>query len=233
MVDSVYASTEPAAKPDKSASPPYQRLRDWFLRRAWYVHPGAHLRLTTTPSETYKVLEIAAKPSVKRLHLRNVFTQGRRYFIMPRDGGGFRMMTTNKIPWYPSRTSASAVLTGDFEKIDDTTSRLTMKSRIRTFYMLQSLFMPSFMASMLIFMRWHLVLIAASIVTLYSLSWMAHRYNAALEAYEMIFFIEKALEDHIPEPPPVLNAPAMSGAVIIENGFAAERDKFVDEMQDD
>lgn len=233
MVDRDYATTAHVNESnEKPAASRFQRLRHGLLRRAWYVHPGAHLRVTISPSQTYKALEISAKPSVKHLQLRNVFVRGRRYFIFPR-GGGFRMITTHKVPWFPRRTTASAVLFGDFEKIDDATTRLKMTSRIKIVYLLRSFLWPTFMTSMLVFMTWPVVIIALCIAALYGLSWVAHRYNAALEAYEMVFFIEKALEDFIPDPPSILPAQTTSADVIVESDFAQEWDKFVDEMQDD
>jgi hypothetical protein len=234
MVDTGYATTahidETFAEPTASR---WQRLRQALLKRVWYVHPGAYLRVKLSPSQIFKILEIAAKPSVERLHLRDVFSRGRRYFIYAEKGGSFRMVTTNKIPWYPRRTSASAILNGDFEPIDDTSTRLKLHSRIQIFYLLQSFVMPTFMASMLVFMPWRVAIIVLCIGALYGLSWLAHRYNAALEAYEMVFFIEKALEDFIPAPPPVLASESTVADVVIENGFAAAWDKFVNEMQDE
>lgn len=226
---SIYDETTEEAKIKRR-----QKLWHWFLNRAWYVHPGAHLRLNISASETYRVLATAAKPSVKRLDLRAVFQRGRRYFIFPTAGGGFRMFTTHKIPWYPRRrTSASAVLYGDFERVDDTVTRLKIRSRIRTNYFLQIFLWPTFMASMLVFMAWPIAVIVFCIGALYWLSWLGHRYNAALEAYEMMFFIEKVLEDFASEPALRLPAATMTGDVVLENDFAEEWDKFVDEMQDE
>jgi hypothetical protein len=235
MVDTGYtAAAQTYETIEEPTSSRWQHLRHLLLKRVWYVHPGAYLRLKLSPSQTFKILEIAAKPSVERLHLRDVFSQGRRYFIYAKKGGSFRMVTTNKIPWYPRRrTSVSAVLNGDFEAIDETTTRLKLHSRIQIFYLLQSLFMPTFMTSMLVFMAWHVAIIIFCIGALYTLSWLGHRYNAALEAYEMVFFIEKALEDFIPAPPPVLASESTVADVVLESGFAKAWDKFVNEMQDE
>ncbi|MDQ7035313.1 MAG: hypothetical protein Q9P01_10905 [Anaerolineae bacterium] len=146
MVDTDYAATGHVHESHQDSSPSLaQHLRHWFWRRAWYVHPGAHLRVTISPSQIYKILETSAKPSAKHLHLRVVFARGRRYFIFPKDGGNFHMITTNKVPWFPRRTTASAVLFGDFEKIDDATTRLKMTSRIKIVYLLRSFLWPTFM----------------------------------------------------------------------------------------
>jgi len=224
-----------AYEANKDSAPTWvSGLRHWFLKRTWYVHPGAHLRVSITPSQTFKVLETAAKPSIQRLHLRNVFARGRRYFIFPHTRSGFRMVTTHKVFWHPRRrTSASAVLIGHFEPIDADTTRLSVHSRIRTFYLLQVFLWPTFMTSMLVFMLWPVWLIGLCIGALYGLSWLAHRYNAALEAHEMIFFIEKALEDFIPEPPATLPSKSSAADLILKRDFVEAWDKFMEAMQDE
>lgn len=172
-----------------------------FLRQAWFVHPGAHLRVSLSPNQSFTILETAAKPSVNRLHLRKVFSDGRRYFLRPQEKG-FIMWTTNKVFWHHRRrTFPSAVLYGVFERIDEQTYVLTMRSHIRFFYGIQALFLPLFMTSMIVFMAWSIGLMLLLIVGLFALSWLSHRLTAQLEAYEMVFFIEKALEDFIPVVP--------------------------------
>ncbi len=152
----------------------------------------------TTPASCLQILSIAAKPSVKRLHLRNLFAYGRRYYIQPIEDG-FRVVTTNKVRWhYRRRTSASAVLTGELTPIDETTTRITMHVRIRLFYMLGAFLIPTFMASILVFVPWQRWVIIVLLGTLYLLSWFERRYNAALEANEMVYFVEIALEDFVP-----------------------------------
>lgn len=212
----------------------WKRLWQGFLKRIWYVHPGAHLRLTIAPAQTFAILLTAAKPNINRLHLRDVFARGRRYFLYPREDGSFRMLTTHRVIWYPRRrSSASTVLNGAFEKIDDTTTRLTLRSRIQVLYLLDTLLWPTFITSMLIFMAWPLWLVIGCIVALYWLSWLVHRYTAALEAYEMIFFIEKALEEFISEPLLPLPPPSAAGDLVMERDFAEVWDKFVEERQED
>lgn len=235
MSDADNAQTTEAQETPNETAPDWVRgLRRWLLRRVWYVHPGIQLRLNISPSNAFKILETSARPSIQRLHLRNVFTHGRRYFISPRANRGFRMLTTHKVFWHPRRrTSASAVLLGDFEEIDDATTRLTLHSRFRITYLLQVFLWPTFMTSMLVFMSWSVWLIGLCIAALYLFSWMGHRYNAALEAHEMVFFIEKALEDYISEPPETLPSQSSAADLVVQRDFAQAWDKFIEDMQDE
>jgi hypothetical protein len=227
------------AAPQPPADQPPGRLRRWsrhlldaILLRTWYVHPGAHLRVTVTGMHVYRLLDQAARPSIQRLHLRNLFSRGRRYFLRLDEDSIFSMTTTHKVPWYPRRRStASAVLLVRIASIDDSHSWVIMRGRFRIAYLLDVFLWPTFMTSMLIYMRWSPALILVLIALLYGLSWIAHRYTAALEVHEMIFFIEKALEDYIPAPASALAAPGAD--IIVERDFPAVWDRFIESINDE
>lgn len=220
-----------ATMPTKRPSNPLKRLRQQFLRHTWYVHPAIHLRVRLSPSELYMVLDRATKPSIQRLQYRNLFSDGRRYLIKPRSDGGFQMMTTHKVIWYPRRrTTASVVLMGDAERLDDETTRILLMSRFRVRYLIDIFTLPSFMTSMLIFMAWQSWVLITSIILLYSLSWMGHRFHAELEAHEMIYFVEKVMEEYVPVATPRLQV--KSADIILERDFVEVWDKFVEEMQE-
>jgi hypothetical protein len=70
--------------------------------------------------------------------------------------------------------------------------------------------------------------IVVLVVMLYGLSWMTHRYSAELETHEMIFFVEKALEDFIPAPP--ANLASRGPDIIVERDFPAVWDRFVESI---
>lgn len=210
----------------------FGQLVNWLVRKFWIVHSSTHLRLTIQPSQAYRVLEVAMKPSVKRLGLRKLFVQGRRYFIRSTSKGGFQMMTSNKVWWHPKRrTTPSTILTGNFEKLDDTLTRITLRSRIRLRYLLSGLLWPSFITSMIIFLDWHTWIIALCIVALYTSSWLTRRYNAMLEAYEITYFIETVLSDFSPAPPKILSNEGAD--IVMEQDFATEWDKFVEAHHND
>lgn len=209
-----------------------KQLWDWLLRYTWYVHLGAHLRLTIAPAHAYRILEISAKPSAKRLELRNFFIQGRRYFLQQNGNQGFRMMTTHKIRWrMRRRTRATAMLYGEFTSIDKQTFRLTLNSRIRIWYLFDVFLWPTFITSIIASIWWPAWVIATLVIALYTLSWLAHRFNAALEAHEMIFFIESILEDYFPETPPKLVA--SKADVVYEEAFAEAWEQYVGKISED
>jgi len=205
-------------------------LREQFLRLFWIVYPRHSLRLQITPSQVYAVLEQATRPSIERLHLRSTFARGRRYLLHPLSGGSFRMMTTSRRTLSRRRTTATAVLYGDFSTQDGHDSELTLRGRIRIWYLLDVLPLPTFLVSLLVFMPWSPGLIALLILTLYGLSWVIHRTTAALEAHEMIFFVEKVLQDHLYEEPPELHE--KSPDVVYERSFTQAWNRFYDEVNE-
>jgi hypothetical protein len=215
-------------RPQGRASSRLGWLRERFLRLFWIVHPRHSLRLQMTPRQVYAVLEQATRPSIERLHLRSTFVQGRRYLLHPLPDGGFRMTTTSRRTLSRRRTTATAVLQGEFADSEAILSELTLLGRIRIWYLLDVLPLPTFLVSILVFMPWSPLLIVALILTLYGLSWVIHRSTAALEAHEMIFFVEKVLQEHLGEEPPELHD--KSPDLIYERSFTQAWNKFYDEV---
>lgn len=229
------SSAEAKAKAQIVDDIPSRRKQVWncLLRYTWYVHIGAHLRLTIEPAHAYRILEISAKPSAKRLELRNFFVQGRRYFLQATSKQSFRMMTTHKIRWrMRRRTRATAMLYGEFTPIDKHTFRLTLSSRIRLWYLFDVFILPTFITSIIASIWWSAWLIAILVIALYMLSWLAHRFNAALEAHEMIFFIESILEDYFPETPPKLVA-SKADVIYGEKAFAEAWEEYVGKISEE
>lgn len=208
----------------------FTRLYKWFLKRVWYLQSSSHIHVAIPPSQTYQILEMATKPSVNRLGLRKLFEKGRRYFIRSTQDGGFQMSTNSRVWWHPKRrTPITTILTADFETIDNNISRLKLQSRVKLRYLLGQLIYPTFFSSLLIYMDWSFWVIVMSILGLYGLSWVGHRFTALLEVHEIIFFMETVLADFAPEPPKQL---AEEGAdIVIEDDFVAEWDRFVEEKR--
>lgn len=221
--------------PDDNERPQWQGLVwSWFLRHTYYVHPGEQLRITLSPAQAVNILQIAAKPSIERLHLRQLFAQGRRYFIEKREDGNITMRTVSNVFWLPrGKTYPTASLYGTFESLDDDTTLLRLRSRIRFWHVIRNFFWPLFMTSMLVYMSWHPVIIVGLIVTLFGLAWAISRLTAQIEAYEMVNFVEKALEDFEPEPPKRLQ-PSAADVVMgdTQRDFADAWDKFYETVQD-
>lgn len=203
----------------------FKSLVRFAMNRVWFVHPTAILIVQARPSLCLQTLVTAAKPSTHRLHLRNLFAGGRRYQIEPTEDG-FRLTTTSKVAWrYRKRTSASTVLSALFVELDDRTTRIQMDAHIRLFYLLDVFLIPAFMTTILISAPWSPLVVAGLLGTLYTLSWFGHRYNAALEAHEMVYFIQTALEDLVPAPATSLGA-TTPGVVYDQREFENEWEKF-------
>lgn len=208
------------------------RLVALLLDNSWYVHPLAVVVIRGTPALCLQTLALAAKPSTDRLHLGNLFASGRRYEIQLRDSG-FALMTTSKIPWYyRRRTTPAAVMLAKFSRLDENMTHIQMRVRIRLLYLLDVFLIPTFMTSIVIFMPWNPLFIILPVVALYGLSWFGHRFNAALEANEMIFFVQKALEDLVPTDLAALNA--TTGDVTYEQqAFSEAWEKFYQAHKED
>lgn len=208
------------------------RLLAWILRLFWRVHPTAVLMVRATPTACLKTLATAAKPSTTRLHHRNLFADGRRYDLSARRGG-FRLMTTSKVLWnYRRRTTAAAILLGSLHEMEDGLTRVTMTGRISYVQLLWTVGPPLFMTSMLIYVPWPPILIILVLTTIFGLSWIGNRYNAVLEATEMVFFVQKALEDLDMAEVMALNAPPPDDVTYTDHDFSQAWETFYEQHKD-
>lgn len=173
-------------------------LKRFVLSQVWFVHQPVILMVNAQPPICLQTLTTAAKPSTQRLHLRNLFAQGRRYHIQPK-GDGFKLTTTRHIVWrYRRRTSSTAVMRGTFTKFDENITQIALDVRMNVGYLIDVFLIPIFMTSFLIYTPWNPTVIVGSLLALYFLSWFGHRNNAALEAHDMVWFVQKALDDLVP-----------------------------------
>ena len=108
---------------------------------------------------------------------------------------------------------------------------MKISSHIRIWYLIDMMIWPGFISSIIFYMWWPAWLIASLIVALFTLSWMAHRFNAALEAHEMIFFIETILEEYFPVIPAQL--PAGSADIVYETDFAQAWEQYVEKISEE
>jgi hypothetical protein len=196
-----------------------------LLGRLWYVYPSVVMTVQAPPRECLKALALASKPGVARLHLRNLFTDGRRYYLDPRKDG-FWLTSNSKIPWRRrARTTVAAVLYGEFSDAGGGGTRIHLRARMRLLFLLDIFIVPAFMTSLLIFAPWSPGVIIALILTLFFLSWMGHRLTATLQAAEMVYFIERALEDIAPVTIPALTA-AAPDVITQDREFRQQWEKF-------
>ena len=183
--------------------PPSRRLRFWLrpLLALWYVHPDVTLLVYAPPSICLGVLMTAAKPSQDRLHFRDLFIHGRRYHFLDGSPEGFRMVTTSKVPWRrKDRTPSTATLTAKFQVLDETLTQINVTAQIRIWNMWGRLIMPIFFTPLFLFAIWQPPAIRIlETIGIYAFAWMSYRYSAAIDAHDMVYFIEKALEDFMPK----------------------------------
>lgn len=195
-----------------------QRLLDTF----WFVHHPAALTVQAAPVECLRALAVAAKPSQQRLHLRNLFTEGRRYYLHAIKDG-FRLTSNSKIPWRRGRTTFAALLIGQFSEAGDGATHILLRARMRMPYLLDIFYIPSFITAIMVFAPWPKLAITLLALVLYGLSWAWHRFNAAIQAAEMVYFVQKALEDLTPYQMPSL---AASAPEVVMPNFQEEWEKF-------
>lgn len=208
----------------------FVRLLNWIIKHGWSVQSSNHIHVSIPPSQTYSILASAIKPSVKRLGLRKLFANSRRYFIRATQDGSFQMSTSSRVWWHPKRrTPVTTILTADFEKIDEIVSCLKLRSRVKIRYLLGQFIYPTFFSSLIINVGWSPWIIALCVIGLYTLSWAGHRFSAMLEVHEITFFLETVLADYAPDPPQLLATGTAD--IVVEVDFVAEWDRFVEEKR--
>jgi hypothetical protein len=168
------------------------------LRALWQVHPPVAVLVGVAPQMCLQTLITATRPSVHRLHHRELFTEGRRYYLQPRMDG-FRLTSDSKVFWgkRKQRQGAAAILDATFVQSggDSLVTLVRLRSRMKPSAVLSALLLPAFMTTILIYLPWGTSLVVFLIIALFLLSWLGHRFNAAYQANEMVYFVRKVLED--------------------------------------
>lgn len=195
----------------------------------WQLHPPVAVVVRASPAECLRTLATATKPSTQRLHLRDLFAEGRRYYLKPLEAG-FRLTSDNRPLWGGRRRSrVAAAVMGEFSSPADEITSIRLHSRINILYLISSLFIPLFFTSIIVYMPWSNAAITLIAVLLFALSLIGHRFNAALQVNEMIYFVQKVMED-LP-PVEVLELPTGSPDVVVKSSdFREEWRKFYREQ---
>lgn len=201
-----------------------QILRAIF-NRLWYIQPPRLLLIQAAPALCLLTLHQAVRPSAERLHLRNLFMDGRRYYFEPRIAG-FRMNTTSRSPWRRRHDRKAAVLLGDCADIGAGVTRLDLRTRMTLPFLLDIFVLPGWMSLLLIFGPLPLRTSLSVSLFLLLLSWLWHWYNAALQATDLLYFVEVALDDL---PDAQIAQLAASADNTIRADFAEEWQKFYQE----
>lgn len=193
------------------------------------MHEPLTLLVQAAPSQCLSVMITVAKPSAKRLEWRDLFSEGRRYYIdpltEPSGALGFRMTCNSAIRWrVRQRSGEIAVLHGTFEPVDPTITRLQLHVRMAIPYLLDIFWIPLLASLIILPMGWDTPFSLVLTISFYVLSWIAHRANAQLQAIEMIYFVQRALSEFAPG-----NIPELSSSAPYSD-FSTEWAKFYEQQ---
>lgn len=207
-------------------------VRSWLLEQLWYVQPMTALTVKALPNDCVRALTAATRPNLDRLHLRNLFMDGRRYYVeVLKDG--FQITSNTSVPWRRrARSSVAAVLLGQFGAAGANNTLIQMRVRMRVLYLLDVFPIPLFLTSILIFAPWSKFVIVGLVTLLFFLSWMGHRLTARLQAVDMVYFVEKVLEEVITTDTRLLGSQSDT-VVTPDQEFPAQWRKFYDEHKGD
>jgi len=217
----------------------FTRLRSAFkillpaIASLWRLHPPALVVVQAAPAVIVQTLSTAARPSTERLHLRELFRDGLRYYIEPLQNG-FRITSSSREAYggRRRRTRVAAVLDGAFSSAEaGAVTFVRLKTRMNLPYFLGGLAIPAFITSIIIHMPWSRGAVLLLVALLFGLSLGARRLNAALQAAEMVYFVQKALED-LPQPE-IMGLEASRPEIVMAGGgdpvhtdFGAQWQKF-------
>lgn len=170
------------------------RLWERLLGRLWYIQPERMLLVQATPAVCLQTLARAARPSTERLHLRNLFTDGRRYHLKPAIDG-FQLNSTSRVPWRRGRGRVASVLMGTCSEVGEGVTRIDLRARMTLPFLLDVFLLPGWMSLLLISGPLPLPVGVGTSLALLALSWVWHWYAAVLQAVEMTYFVQVALDD--------------------------------------
>ncbi len=204
-----------------------RRLWRNLIGRVWYIRLEQVLLVSASPAACLHTLTQAAKPSTTRLHLRNLFTDGRRYTIEPRPGG-FQMTSTSSIAWRRGRGRVAALLLGTCSAVDDHITRVDLRARMTLPFLLDIFLLPGWMTLLLVYGPLPRPVGVGASMILLALSWIWHRYNAVLQTLDMLYFVQVALDDL---PPAVVPEIPADNHDTIYSDFQQQWQKFYDEHQ--
>ncbi len=193
------------------------------------LHPPVGIVVAASAATCYQTLITASQPSQNRLHLRDVFAEGRRYAIQPRAAGfSLTTATMTRRNGRRRRSRIAATVTGTFTG-DDQMTFVRLHYHASPIYGLYALAIPAFFASIVIYVEWAIALRVILIALLFAFAMISSRLDAALQVGEMVFFVRKALEDLPPVEVPQL-APVYPGVVMRgRRDFWDEWEKFYQE----
>src|SRR5690606_29523433 len=164
------------------------------IRHLWSIQAPSVIHVDAPPEVCLSLLDKAAQPSIERLHLRDTFTEGRRYFIAP-TSNGFRMTTTSKALINRRRTESLTVLSAQVLGGNDQRTTIAVRAHIRPISFFSTFWIPAGMIWLLWPVPWARMLVVGLLTAIFGFVLAGLRYGAALESSEMIYSIPQALSD--------------------------------------
>jgi len=142
-----------------------------FLQELWQrllrVHPQVTLVVDAPPAIAMNTLLMATRPSQSRLHHRDLFAGGRRYYLRLRNDG-FQLISDSKTPWHSRRrTARTAILDGSLSAAGSLTT-VRLHARLRLRYLVIGLLMPLWMSALVIAAPWSLEVTILIVILLFS-----------------------------------------------------------------
>jgi hypothetical protein len=194
------------------------------IKSVWSIQAPSAIHIDAPPDVCMSLLNKAAHPSIERLHLRDAFAEGRRYFIEA-TFDGFRMMTTSKALISRRRTESLAILRAQVISAGEHGTSIVLRASLRPTGLLSAFWIPAGMVWLLWPVPWPRLFIVGLLTVIFAFAWAGLRYGAALEFTEMIYFIQKTFEN-VPKFAPVA-LPASSGTGDGNEDFDVLWDQFV------
>ena len=177
------------------------------LKQVWSIQAPSAIHVDAPPDVCLNLLMKAARPSVDRLHLRDAFTEGRRYTIEA-TSDGFHMMTTSKALINRRRTESLTILQAQVLSAGEHNTSIVLHGYLRPARSLATLWIPVGMVWLLWPVPWPRTFIIGLLAVIFAFAWAGLRYGAALEITEMMYFIHKTFENVPKFVPIALAAPS-------------------------
>ena len=200
------------------------------LWRLWLIETPSAIHVDAPPDVCLSLLSKASRPSIDRLHLRDTFTEGRRYFIEV-TSDGFRMTTNSKRLINRSRTEALTVLRARVSSAGEHRTSIVFRGHLQPFRFVSSLWVPFGMIWLLWPVPWPRLFVVGLLAVIFGFAWAGLRFGAALEIAEMIYFIRKAFEN-VPKFVPI-SLPSSSDTNVSGGEFDVLWDQFVRTRQNE
>lgn len=201
------------------------------LRTLAQLHPPVALVIAADRADCLNTLSSATRPSQHRLHLRELFSEGRRYYLHTHPDG-FRVTSDSRQFWGSKRrrTRVAASVIGAMSTSGESGSPLTfihLRAQTSAAYLFSGLIQPLiFCLIVLATPTWALPLKLTLAVVIMLLAWLGRRADAALQANDLIYFVQKVLADLPSGDIPSLEKPRPEVVTPFNEDFREQFDRF-------